>query len=418
MKATFRRLIRPIIEFQAKRLIASKHLTVVAVAGSVGKTSTKQAIATVLRQKYRVLVHRGNYNDTMSVPLAVFNLQVPNPIWNPFGWIAVMLLMEYTIWRRYAYEVVVLELGTDHPGELPHFMTYLKPDISVVTAVAPEHMENFADLAAVAAEELAVAKGSKKLVINTDSIAAKYQKQYLAGHEATITYGEAGVVHWKPGDHLALGKDTIKVLPQVLGDHSRQALLSAATVARELGLSPGEIMAGVDAVRPVAGRMNPLPGINGSFIIDDTYNSSPEAAVAALEVLSQSKTGRHIAILGSMNELGADSPQYHQAVGTAAAGVDLLVTIGDLANSNLGPAALVAGLDPTKWVPADSPYAAGKHVALIVKTGDVVLAKGSQNGVFAEEAVKLLLADPADAAKLVRQSTAWARTKAAQFPNA
>jgi UDP-N-acetylmuramoyl-tripeptide--D-alanyl-D-alanine ligase len=173
------------------------------------------------------------------------------------------------------------------------------------------------------------------------------------------------------------------------------------------------------AIRPVNGRMHALPGINGSTIVDDTYNSSPEAVVAAMEALAKAPvTGRRIALLGSMNELGPDSPRYHEAAGAAAAGVDLLITVGADANTHLGPAAVRAGLDPSRCHAADSPYTAGDYLATILGPGDVLLAKGSQNGVFCEEALKVLLADPADAAHLVRQSPGWLRLKARQFPDA
>jgi UDP-N-acetylmuramoyl-tripeptide--D-alanyl-D-alanine ligase len=162
--------------------------------------------------------------------------------------------------------------------------------------------------------------------------------------------------------------------------------------------------------------MHSLPGLNGSTIIDDTYNSSPDAVVAALGTLAHMPvTGRRIALLGSMNELGDESPRYHREVGAAAAGMDMLVTVGDMANTHLGPAAVAAGLDPTRFRSAQSPYAAADYLALILQPGDVVLAKGSQNRVFAEEAVKYLLADPADRVHLVRQSKSWLKAKARQF---
>jgi UDP-N-acetylmuramyl pentapeptide synthase len=122
--------------------------------------------------------------------------------------------------------------------------------------------------------------------------------------------------------------------------------------------------------------------------------------------------------MGSMNELGADSDRYHQEVGAACADLDLLVTVGAPANQHLGPTAVAQGLDERHWKSADSPYAAGEYLKLLIGPGDVVLAKGSQNGVFTEEALKALLADPADATRLVRQSPFWMRRKRRQFPDA
>jgi UDP-N-acetylmuramyl pentapeptide synthase len=204
------------------------------------------------------------------------------------------------------------------------------------------------------------------------------------------------------------------------GKHSAKIAAAAFGVGDLMGLTTKQLQAGISAIKPVSGRMNPLAGLNGAVIIDDTYNASPDSALAALAALAKAPATRRIAIMGAMNELGAASPRYHQEVGTAAgrAGLDLLITVGDLARTHLGPAALAAGLDPRAYKAAESPYAAGEFLKLMLREGDVVLAKGSQNGVFAEEAVKLLLANPADAARLVRQSPVWLRRKAAQFADA
>ncbi len=432
MKVFLRGLARPILEFQAKRLIAKKKLKVVAVTGAVGKTSTKLAIATVLEQKYRVLAHPGNFNSDISLPLSLFNLDVPRILANPFGWLWRLIQMERSIRGGYPYRVVVLELGTDHPGEIPHFMRYLQPDIGVVTAVAPEHMENFASLDEVAKEELALAAGSKQIVANCDDIPVRYRHKYVDTHAHHFYYGlgkeanfglELGKTDPLEGTNGSLIKDghaqIIGVAFALHGRHAARAAAAAYGVASLMGLNREQIEKGVAALRPAPGRMNVLGGLNGSVIIDDTYNSSPEAAAAALDVLMRANVaGRRIAIMGSMNELGAESPRYHREVGELCASVDLLFTIGNLANEYLGPAAVRAGLDPAAWKPADSPYAMGEFLAVMLKAGDVVLAKGSQNGVFAEEAVKLILANPADINQLVRQSPAWLKIKAGQFADA
>jgi UDP-N-acetylmuramoyl-tripeptide--D-alanyl-D-alanine ligase len=434
MKAAFRRLVRPLLELQVKRLIARKRLKVVAVGGAVGKTTTKIAIATVLAQKYRVLVHPGNFNAEIGLPLAVFELDVPGLIINPFAWLRRLIHMERTIWGDYPYDVVVLELGTDHPGEIAHFMTYLQPDVGVVTAVLAEHMENFADLDAVAAEELTLVAGSQVAVVNHDAVAAPYRHQYVDGHPRHFWYGLGKRVDYgfelattdpmagTTGTLLRQGVVQAKVEFRLYGEHSAAVAAGAYAVGGVLGLTDEELVAGVTAIRPVSGRMNRLIGLHDALIIDDSYNSSPDSAPAAvaalLQVDRQQYTGRRIAIMGSMNELGAGSAEYHRQVGAACTGVDLLVTVGQEANEYMGPAAVAAGLDQRKWKPADSPYAAGEFLRLMIGQGDVILAKGSQNGVFCEEAVKYLLADPDDAAQLVRQSPAWLRRKTAQFPDA
>jgi len=432
MKSHVRRFIASLFEQQVHRLVIRHHLKVVAVGGSVGKTSTKTAIATVLSEKYRTLVHPGNYNSDLGLPLSVFELSVPGNLLNLFAWAWRLIQSEWQIYS-YPYDVIVLELGTDHPGEIPLYLRYLSPDIGVLTALTPEHMENFPDgLDQVAVEELTLASASKIFLANLDEIPAKYRRKYIDAHPHHHYYGldktaEYGfeMISTDPqtgtsGQLIHAGHKVIEDLKiGLFGAHSMKAAVAAYAVGDLLGLSKHQIEAGLAKLQPVAGRMNPLAGLNGATIIDDTYNSSPDAAIAALASISDAAvSGRRIAILGSMNELGSDSPGYHEQVGEAAAGVDLLITIGAVATQHLGPAAVRAGLDPTRFMPAISPYAAGEHVKLLLSPGDIVLVKGSQNGVFAEEAVKILLADPSDAGKLVRQSPAWLHVKAKQFPDA
>ncbi len=430
MKAALRRSMAALLELQTRRLMARRRFTVIGVSGAVGKTTTKIAIGTVLKEKYRVLVQPGSFNDEIGLPLACFNLELPGNIFNPFPWFRILAKMELQIHRPYPYDVLVIEVGTDAPGEIPRTLTYVQPDIGVVTAVAAEHMEYFGNLDAVAAEELALVAGSKRAVVNHDDIAEKYRRRYVdeaPGEHYYYGLGKQGdysfelattdPVQGTTGTLLKNGHaKVVGITFGLYGRHSAKVAAAAYAVGDLMKLSPNQLEAGIQAIRPVAGRMNSLPGVNGAVIVDDSYNSSPEAAVAALEALNQvAGANRRIAIMGSMNELGEAGPRYHTEVGTACAGVDLLVTVGELANKHLGPAAVKAGLDPRNWKPADSPYAAGEFLRLMLTAGDVVLAKGSQNGVFTEEAVKLLLADPADAAKLVRQSPTWMRLKARQF---
>lgn len=417
MKPFFRHLITKRLEQAVVRLVrANPKLKIVAVGGSVGKTSTKLAVAAVLKQKYRVLVQAGNYNSELGLPLSLFELEVPTRITDVMGWFRLLGAVEHKLRQPYPYDVAVLELGTDHPGDIPNFMAYLQPDIGLVTAITPEHMAFFGTLEAVAEDEFALLEGSQTAILHINDPELAKRQQRL-GTKAVRTYGESGHVHWVDGDNLCLGADlgTIKIKPRVVGDHSRLALLAAASVGVQLNVSGIQIAHGLNAVTPVPGRMQPLVGKDGIKLIDDSYNSSPDAVFAALKTLKQTATGRRLAVLGQMNELGDYSREAHTAVGQAAADLDLLITIGSDANTILGPAAVAAGLAKDKWQCFDSPFAAGDWLAGQARRGDTILFKGSQNGVFAEEAIKPLLADPADAGKLVRQSQAWLDQKAQQF---
>jgi UDP-N-acetylmuramyl pentapeptide synthase len=428
MKDNFRRLVSFLLEFQTRRLFKTHRFLVVAVSGAVGKTTTKLAIATVLAKKYQVLVQQGSFNDEIGLPLACFNLELPTNIFNPLVWVQRLVQMEAALHRPYPYEVLVIEIGTDAPGEVPHTLSYLQHDIGVVTAVTPEHMEFFGSLDAVAKEELAMVAGSKQSVVNHDDVDAKYRRKYVDAHPHVyyglgneVEYGvnleSTDLVKGTTGTFYHQSKAVFHHLKLALyGEHSAKVAAAAYAVGDLLGMSHDQLKHGLASITPVRGRMNPLAGLNGSIIIDDTYNSSPEAALAALNTLLKTPvSGRRIALLGSMDELGDQSSDYHKKVGTAAAGVDLLITLGSLATQYLAPAAVAAGLDPTRSQTASSPRLAAEYLKLILKPGDVLLVKGSQNAVFAEEAVKLLLADPFEAGKLVRQSPAWMKIKRRQF---
>ncbi|MBX4199615.1 hypothetical protein KW789_01855, partial [Candidatus Saccharibacteria bacterium] len=186
--------------------------------------------------------------------------------------------------------------------------------------------------------------------------------------------------------------------------------------ALELGMEPAQISEGISSIPPVNGRMQQLEGINGSTIIDDSYNSSPEASRAALDTLYRMDATQKIAVLGNMNELGKFAAGEHEAIGNYCkpGELELVVTIGPDANQYLASAAEAKGCKVKSF---DDPYSAGRYLAPHLKKGSVVLVKGSQNKVFAEETVKLLLKNPNDSTKLVRQSPYWLKIKAKSFKN-
>jgi len=408
-----------VLEWQVRQLRRRHHFKVVAVVGSVGKTSTKLAIADLLGQTMRVRHQTGNYNDRVTVPLVFFGLSEPS-LYNVFAWWKAFGVTQSEIALPYPYDVVVVELGTDGPGQLMDF-SYIKPDITVVTAVSPEHMEYFGTLDAVAAEELSVFRFSKQVLVNADDIAGGY----LAGMEFSeysltseqATYGATAKPDGLKGQSLALrlSKSAVTTDVRYLGEQGAKIALAAASVADMLDVKAKAIAAGLPKLAPFSGRMQVLPGIKDSMLIDDTYNASPIASEAALDVLYAAKTKQRIAVLGSMNELGDYSREAHDEVGMYCnpKKLDLVVTIGNDAKKWLAPAARERGCNVRSFM---SPYEAGAYLSGKLQKGAVVLAKGSQNGVFAEEALKPLLADPTDAAKLVRQSPYWMTRKAKQFP--
>lgn len=413
-----------LLELQTKRYLKKHKPKVVAITGSVGKTTTKFFVATVLSQRYRVMAHLGNHNTHVSVPLAVFDIPLPDKIKSPIEWLKVLWQTQQKMGQPFQYDLIILELGTDHPGEIKHFGKYLNPDIAVITAVTPEHMEFFKTIDAVAEEELAAANFSKLALINRDDIDSVFAR-YVTNANID-TYGTSGVAEYRyivedfdlqkgfQGKFVSPEFGELPVSLKLVGEHNIKPAIAAATVGIKLGMAQQEVVAGLQQLVPVNGRMRLLRGVENTVLLDDTYNSSPKAALAALQTLYLIPGKQKIAIMGSMNELGEFSKEAHEQVGNACDPtlLDWLITIGKDANEHLAKAASAKGCQVRSF---DSPYDAGAFAHQVLQPGAIVLAKGSQNGVFAEESLKPLLHSTQEENELVRQEPEWMEIKTQQF---
>lgn len=404
---------------------AHPEVKLVVVTGSVGKTSTKTAVATMLSQKYRVRMHEGNHNTPMSVPLAILGVPYPDNVRSFSVWRQALKLARNRIIAPTDVDIIIQELGADHPGDIEAFGRYLKPYMGVVTAVTPEHMEYFKTLDAVAHEELAAANFSQIALINRDDIDGRYA-EYL-NNPNLDTYGTSAAAeyHFEQQDFTVQGGHVgrfvgpelqagVDVTVKVLGEHNIRPAIAAAAVGLKFGMTAEDIKAGLEKIRPIPGRMNLLPGLNGSMIIDDTYNSSPAAAVGAIQTFYGIEAPQRIVIMGSMNELGESSPSEHEKIGQMFHPdiVDWVITVGKDAEQYLAKAAHAQGCQVKSFQNA---VQAGAFAHSVMQQGALVLVKGSQGDVYCEEAVKILLLHQTDANQLVRQSPAWMATKEAFF---
>ncbi len=418
----FKKAIQSRLERAVKKYF-KKHpeVKLVVVAGSVGKTSTKIAIGTVLNEKLRVRLHEGNHNSELSAPLAILGVDYPGDIRKLGHWHVVFKAIKQRIHQPSDVDVIVQELGTDGVGQIPHFGKYLNPDIAVITSVAPEHMEFFKTLDAVAAEELSAANFSKVALINRDDIPGIYAADI--SNPNLNTYGTTDVAEYRfdtndynPQDGFSglftapeLGM-AIPATLNLVGEHSIRSAVAAGAVAAKLGLSGEEIAKGLAKVRAVNGRMNILRGIKNSTIIDDSYNSSPLAVASALRSLYQMNVPQKIAVLGSMNELGASTEIEHVALAKLCdpTQLDYVVTVGDAAEQFLAPAAMANRCQVASF---KSSIEAAGFVHKILEPGAAVLFKGSQGGIFLEEGIKVLLHSTEEEDRLVRQSPEWLAKK-------
>jgi UDP-N-acetylmuramoyl-tripeptide--D-alanyl-D-alanine ligase len=378
-----------------------------------------------LSERFRVRLHEGNHNAELSAPLAVLGIEYPGSLKSIGAWLAVFKAAKKRITDPTDVDIIVQEIGSDRIGQVPHAGTYLSPDIAVITAVSPEHMEYFGDIDAVAKEELAAANFSKAAIINRDDIKGTFAK-YLTNPNIT-TYGSSAAAEYYfidndfNIDNGYTGKliardweEPVDATIKVVGEHSIRPAVAAATVGIELGMSAPEIAKGLGNIRPVHGRMNILRGLNNTLIIDDTYNSSPLAAESALKALYSLTVPQKIAVLGSMNELGTSSQVEHQALGRLCDPNQLawVITVGDEAESYLAPLAREQGCQVKSFKTA---LQAGAFVHQVLDPGAAILFKGSEGKIYLEEAIKIILHSTDEESQLVRQSLVWLKTKSDFF---
>ncbi len=421
------------------RLVLKKyHPTVIAVTGSVGKTSTKDAIVHVLSAGMPEGYVRGNkksFNSEIGIPLTVLGL--PNAWSNPISWLWNLLRGLCLALLPCAYpRVLILEVGADHPGDIEKAALAIRPDIAVVTRLpdTPVHVENFADPEAVRREKAFLVEYMQPngvFVGNADdphvtALRTKTTARFLSyGFDESaviratypeIWYEEIDGVKTPKGMSFRIDKDggSFPVrLRGVLGTQSIYAALAALVVGTVRDVNLVDMTAALGELETPRGRMRLLEGNNGTTLVDDSYNSSPVAAHAALAALKEVEgKGRKIAILGDMLELGEWSDKEHRAVGRAAGGfLDILVTVGKRA-WGIVEGAKEAGMNSFHIVSFNSSEEAGGWLSQHMQKGDVILAKGSQgsgaNKIRIERAVKILMAHPEDAEKvLVRQEPEW-----------
>lgn len=339
-------------------------LHVVGITGSLGKTTTKEVVAGTLEHKKRVLKSEGNLNSEIGLPLTVLN------------------------GLRGDHEVAVLEMGMYAAGDIRLLARIARPRIGVVTAVQPVHLERMGTIERIQAakrelvEELppdgvAILNGDDPLVAQmaeqTRARVVRYgvQEAFDVRAENIDSQGLRGV-HF---DLIARGRRTHVSLP-LLGAHSVHAALAAAAVALEEGFTPGEVGQAMRNIEPSL-RLLVVEGINGSRIVDDSYNASPESVLAALNLLKELPGKRKIAVLGDMLELGSEEESGHRRVGNRAASiVDLLITYGERARL-IADEARAVHLAADRVIEADSIEEIARVLVRRLRPGDDVLVKAS-----------------------------------------
>jgi len=361
----------------AKFYRQSLDIKVVGITGSVGKTSTKEMIASVLSQKYNVLKTEGNFNNEIGLPLTIFKI-------------------------REEHEVAVLEMGISDFGEMHRLAEMANPDVCVITNIGLCHLENLIDRdgilkAKTESFEHLTANGMAVLNGDDDKLCTKTEvngrptvfygiKKEAEGNNTTkeiyATDVEAvGLTGTKAVIHVPMHQDAVvkevqfEVEIPIAGEHNVYNALAAVGVARELGLTTAEMKRGIESVQTIGGRSN-LIHRNGMTIIDDCYNANPVSMKASIDVLAKAE-GRKIAVLGDMGELGTNERALHYSVGEhfAGKGIDMLFCAGELSAEIAKAVGTVSETTEVHYF--ETKESLIEVLKEVIKEGDTILVKAS-----------------------------------------
>ncbi|MDP2676582.1 MAG: UDP-N-acetylmuramoyl-tripeptide--D-alanyl-D-alanine ligase [bacterium] len=433
MKRLFKNIIVSILRFETKLILQKYQPEIIAVTGSVGKTSAKDAIFEVIKNQGRVRKSEKSYNSEIGMPLTVIGAQ--NAWYSPLGWFSILLrgaLLLVSHDRQYPHTLVV-EAGADKPGDIGIFVQSVKPDIAVVTAVGevPVHVEFFSGAEEVAREKaklLAPLTSTDTAILNYDDAVVCDMKEKTRGHVITFGFGDGAyvraehyhIMYRKEGDRDIPEGIAFKVaykgnnLPlrifDTFGKHQVYAVLAAISVGIAKDINLIDVVSALQRYSSPPGRLKLIKGEKNTFILDDTYNASPHAMHAALEVVRDIPAKRKIAVLGDMLELGRFTEQAHRAVAEYLTDTDVLITVGVRAKF-IADEARATGFDAKHIFEFDIAIDAGKKLEEILTEGDLVLVKGSQS-MRMERVVEEIMAEPERAGELlVRQDKVWKNKK-------
>ena len=342
---------------------------VVGITGSVGKTSTKETVASVLSQKYSVLKTAGNFNNEIGLPLTIFNI-------------------------REEHEVAVLEMGIDHFGEMHRLASISRPDICIITNIGLAHMENFGDRDGTLRAKTEIfdhLTPDASVILNGDD--DKLSTVTSVGGKAPIFFGLSSSLNAYADEiedlglrgtlcTLHLSTEEIRVHIPVPGSPMVYNALAAACAGITLGLTLEEIKRGIESLQTISGRTN-LIETDSLLIIDDCYNASPASMKSSLDVLSTAQ-GRTVAILGDMFELGANENELHYNTGVYAAQkeIDIVCCIGSL-STHMRDGAKTQGKN-SSILYFETKEAFLDKINNVIQKGDTVLVKASHGMEFPE----------------------------------
>lgn len=428
MKDILKKIVVWVLTIESRLVLWKYKPKIVVVTGTVGKTSTKDAVFAVFKENFYTRASQKSFNSELGVPLTILDL--PNEWNSAWGWSKNILLgFLVLILPNHYPKWLIMEIGTDKPGDVKSIAKWLRPDVVVATQFAdiPVHVEFFDSPEEVIEEEQSIVFSLKKggvLIANNDDPHTEELRKKLDCKVISFGMSEkAGVT----ASHI----ETLYEFQKPIGIRFRadyEEMSGPVTIMGSLGVQHvypvlASLAAGIsqnlnivktsrvfDTYQTPAGRMRIIHGTKDSTIIDDSYNSSPVALEKALETLGDLETsGRKISVLGDMKELGKYAKKEHERLGELAGRVsDTLVFVGEHSR-DFSTGALKTKIKKENIVEFDTSLQAAFYLEKHLKKGDTVLVKGSQS-IRLEKVVKSLMKNPENAGKLlVRQESEWTK---------
>lgn len=415
MKTILRAFVLRLLKLMAKRRMKKFKGKVVAVTGSCGKTSTKDAIFAVLNTKYSVKRTNKSMNSEFGLPLTILDIDSGFSSAVKWSWLLTKAFF-HSFFTDHS-DILLLEFGVDKPKDMNYLLSVVKPDVSVITNIFPVHLDDgqFATLEDIYEEKKKIAI-SEKVILNVDN-------EYLASlckdlkRSTCISFGKDDRANYKfsrvkttldgVSFDLHHKDDKFAVTSSVLGNFNAYVLTPAVICGELFNIEKDSILAALSSFTLPPGRMNAINGIKESVILDSSYNSSPEALLKSFKMLKDLDVSRRrVAVVGNMNELGEGSVALHEAVGDSISDcVDILITVGSDAK-RLGEKAKENGVKEVHSFSHTSE--AIEFFRENLKDRDLILVKGSQNRVRLERFVKEFMLEPERAKELlVRQDSVW-----------
>lgn len=417
--------LRKILRLMAILVLKKYNPRIVSVTGSVGKTSTKEAIFIVLASQFRVRRNEKNYNNEIGIPLTIIGADSGKSSF--FGWMKVFFKWLKVVSLPLEYpEILVLEMGADRPGDIEYLTGFVRSEVGVVTDVSYSHIEFFGSLESVAKEKGALVRELEEnglAVLSTDNPYVYKMRNDAKSQTITFGFSEEADLRAEGASFVYDSDEKIKGLSfklnykgtsipvrlnNILSKHHIYSALAASAVGTWFGLNLVEIGTALENFALPYGRMNLINGIKGTMIIDDTYNSSPTSALAALSAIGEIKASRKIVIFGDMLELGGETERRHAELGKKFLEIKGDIFFGVGKRMKFAIAEMEKhGFERNKVFWFENPAEAGKKVQEIIQNGDLVLVKGSQ-GMRMEKVVEEIMAKPLKAPELLcRQDAEW-----------